>query len=184
MKEYGLPQRLKEGIFFIPKKHFLILIKDKTLKDSAILLVVTFILSYLLFILEYLAFESGTFDEKILKVAIYPVAMVIWIIYAYITYSIEFLLLKLIRGEGTLTQSIAMSIYTSTAFNIFYIVPFLGILGAMISFINLVRGQSVVHKLPVWQVGLVLFFWRVASMVLLFALVILGYVLLKDWGAI
>jgi len=30
----------------------------------------------------------------------------------------------------------------------------------------------------------VLFFWRVASMVLLFALVILGYVLLKDWGAI
>ncbi|HID72838.1 TPA: hypothetical protein EYP38_02750 [Candidatus Micrarchaeota archaeon] len=77
----------------IPESQFPALIKDKGMKDSFIYLLATFLLSAMIFALEALAFGGAGYDTLV-RVTGYLLAIVPWMIIAYTTYGIDYLLLR------------------------------------------------------------------------------------------
>jgi len=99
---------------------------------------------------------------------------------------LSFALLKIMGGKAKFIQTIQVFIYGMTAFQIFFYVPYAGILSLLLGLINAIRGASRVHKIPLWMsfialVVIPVFLFIAIILALLLLMILAGYGPIGRW---
>jgi hypothetical protein len=135
-------RRIKDNLFLIPEARFDDLTKDADYKDSLIYLVACLILAIPIQLIVSLA--QGTLIASLVML---PVVLVLTLVLCYVSYGIEFLLLRLLGGQASLLQSMQIFIYGSTSYLIFSSIPCISFLLSIVAIGNIVRGSVHIHKI-------------------------------------
>lgn len=137
-------RRIKDNLLLIPEARFDGLTKDPDYKDSFVYLAACLVLAMPVDLIVSLA--SGTFLASLVML---PVTLIAGVIFAYVFYGIQFLLLRLLGGQASFLQSVQIFIYGSTVALIFGGIPCLGSILALVALANIVLGSARIHKISI-----------------------------------
>ncbi|MDD5340220.1 MAG: YIP1 family protein [Candidatus ainarchaeum sp.] len=135
-------RRIKDNLLLIPEARFDELTKDTGYTDSFIYLVACFVLSVPIDLLVSLV--QGAFLATLTSL---PVTLILFVIFIYAFYGIEFLALRLLGGQASFLQSMQIFIYGSTGYLIFSSIPCIGFLLGLAALSNVVLGSARIHKI-------------------------------------
>jgi len=171
-------RRIKENLFLIPEERFDALSKDP-LSVSLVYLLALLVLSLPFQVAKLL------FDEfSIMNALIYaPIAYLFYIPLFYIGFVVLHILLKLLGGKASFSETVATMIHAETLFLIVGPLPYIGVLAALVALPNIVLGAKRVHKISLLRsiaavvvIPLIIFIFIIAIVILLFAAMMSSYV--------
>ena len=160
--------KIKDNFFLISESRFDQITRDAGYVDSLIYLIACIILSLpIVLVINLLSFNL---IGAVLTTGIYAV---MFIPIAYVLYLIQFVLLKLVGGKGSLLQSLQVFIYGDTSALILGNLPLIGLIFGLISLANVVVGSARIHKISLLRAILALIVIPIVVLIILMVILMM-----------